>query len=106
MKLLLRTLLRSESNGLAGMALDGPRGPFHRIQPGTRWLSQTAEIPVYPVAIRAAAAVRLNNWDKTLIPLPFSTISIRIGRPFFPGKNKDLEEKCSGMKKCTLKDQA
>jgi lysophospholipid acyltransferase (LPLAT)-like uncharacterized protein len=90
MKQMARRLIQAESKGLAGMALDGPRGPYHRIQPGTAWLSQITEIPVFPVTVDATAAVRLNNWDRTLIPLPFSTVRVGIGKPIFPRQSEDL----------------
>ncbi len=69
---------------LAGMALDGPRGPRHAIQPGTQWLSQFSGIPVVPVYIRAPFAFRLNSWDRSLIPLPFSVVEVRLGQSFHP----------------------
>ena len=82
-KSVARCLLDQNSPGLAGMALDGPRGPYHYIHPGTAWLSHIANIPIYMVSIYAPHAFRLPTWDKMVIPLPFSTIEVRIKHPAF-----------------------
>ena len=92
MKNLARHLQESGTPGLAGMALDGPRGPYHQIQPGTQWLSQTAGIPVYTAAVQVRPALKLNNWDRTLIPFPFTRTYIKIGRPLVPRSSEDLRQ--------------
>ncbi len=92
MKNLVRHLLNPANRGLSGMALDGPRGPYHQVQPGTHWLSQTTEIPVYTVTVKISLCIRLNNWDRTIIPLPFSKVYVKIGKPVFPRDDVELEK--------------
>ncbi len=84
---------------LAGMALDGPRGPRHAIQPGTQWLSQFSGIPVVPVSIRAPLAFRLNSWDRSLIPLPFSVVEVRLGQPFHPTNTAQIKAAMHDVKR-------
>lgn len=76
--------------GLAGMALDGPRGPRRAAKPGTLWLAGLAGAPVLPIAVKAAWALRLKTWDRCLLPLPFSRVEIRVGEPCHPADGESL----------------
>ena len=82
MKALARTL--AEQGGLAGMALDGPRGPRHIPKLGSLWLASRSGIPIVPIAVRARRHFRLRTWDRSLIPFPFSRVDIRLGVPLHP----------------------
>jgi lysophospholipid acyltransferase (LPLAT)-like uncharacterized protein len=95
LKKLKRYLQNKNGLRLAGMALDGPHGPYHKIQPGTVWLSKSSNIPIFPVAIYARNKIRLRNWDKTIIPIPFTKVFIKIGKPIFPQSNSQLEKTMS-----------
>ncbi len=78
----LRALARGmgeAGGGLAGMALDGPRGPRRLPKPGSLWLAETAGVPVFPVAVKADFALRLKTWDRCLLPLPFAKVVVRVG---------------------------
>ncbi len=57
---------------LIGMALDGPRGPAFTLKPGTQWLSESLQIPIYPlgIAIRRHATLK-SSWDQARLPWPF-----------------------------------
>ncbi|MCL2206870.1 MAG: DUF374 domain-containing protein [Fibromonadales bacterium] len=72
-KHLLKALKSGKS---AGMALDGPKGPALVAKPGAEWLCQKAKIPLAKVDVKYSRALRLGSWDKTIIPLPFSKITI------------------------------
>jgi lysophospholipid acyltransferase (LPLAT)-like uncharacterized protein len=60
------------------MALDGPKGPALIAKPGAEWLANKAKIPLVKIEVKYSHAFRLNSWDKTLIPLPFSKITILV----------------------------
>jgi len=73
----VRHLLKALGEGRsAGMALDGPKGPALIAKPGAEWLSRKALVPLVEVEVKYSRAIRLNSWDKTFIPLPFSKVSI------------------------------
>lgn len=87
----LRNLLRSiqdvpaSSPCLIGMALDGPRGPRRVAKPGTLWLADTLQLPVYPLgtAMRRGFCLR-KSWDRARLPLPyFGKACVVLGRPCF-----------------------
>lgn len=90
MKALARSL--AEGTGLAGMALDGPKGPRRSIQPGSIWLSQTRGIPIIPVFIRTNTAFKLSTWDQSLVPMPFSKIQVYLGDAFYPKNTAEIDQ--------------
>jgi lysophospholipid acyltransferase (LPLAT)-like uncharacterized protein len=89
---LARYLKEESPHRLGGMALDGPRGPYHAVKPGTQWLSRVSGIPVYPTLVRSRFAFRLGTWDKTLLPLPFSRVEVVIGPPGHPRSPGEVGE--------------
>jgi lysophospholipid acyltransferase (LPLAT)-like uncharacterized protein len=74
----VKHLLKALKNGnSAGMALDGPKGPALIAKPGAKWLAEKANAPLVEVKVIYSNAFRLNSWDKTFIPLPFSKITLQ-----------------------------
>ncbi len=90
----MRALARAMEAGtaLAGMALDGPRGPRRAVKAGSLWLARSAGAPVIPVWAEAAPAFRLKSWDRSVIPLPFAKVVIHIGPPVFPSTTEELQK--------------
>jgi lysophospholipid acyltransferase (LPLAT)-like uncharacterized protein len=90
----MRTLIRGmeAEGGLAGMALDGPRGPRRVPKSGSLWLARQRSSSVVPVWVEAPRSFRLKSWDRSLIPLPFSRVTVRIGKPFHPQGEAQIAE--------------
>jgi lysophospholipid acyltransferase (LPLAT)-like uncharacterized protein len=65
----------------AGFAVDGPRGPARRVQPGVVWLAKLTGNPVVPFHMEASKYWSLKSWDHTQIPKPFSTVALVVGEP-------------------------
>lgn len=59
---------------------DGPRGPRFEFKSGAILLAQISGRPMLPMAY-AASHAWLIQWDKFVIPVPFSRIAIAIGPP-------------------------
>lgn len=75
----VRHVLKSLQKGkFAGMALDGPRGPALKAKPGSKWLADSSQKPLWHIQPRYGAHIRLKTWDKMILPLPLSSIDIRI----------------------------
>src|ERR1700681_2366521 len=70
---LLRLKREMEEGRPAGFAVDGPRGPARKVQPGVVWLAKLTGNPVVPFHMEASKYWSLNSWDRTQIPRPFST---------------------------------
>ena len=64
-----------------GFAVDGPRGPARKAQPGAVWLAKITGNPVVPFHMEASGYWSLKSWDRTQIPQPFSTVAVAVGSP-------------------------
>lgn len=60
---------------------DGPKGPIYRCHPGVIKLSSMSGIPVLPVRIHYTSCFRVRSWDRFIIPLPFSRVTLEICEP-------------------------
>ena len=78
---LLQLKREMESGKPAGFAVDGPRGPARKAQPGVVWLAKLTGNPVVPFHIEASSAWSLRSWDRTQIPKPFSVLALAVGAP-------------------------
>ncbi len=82
----LRGLLRELARGRdAAFAVDGPRGPLHRVKPGALVCARRAGARIVPVGVAASRAWILSrSWDRFVLPLPFSRVAIVLGAPLPP----------------------
>jgi lysophospholipid acyltransferase (LPLAT)-like uncharacterized protein len=78
---LLQLKRKMEDGQPAGFAVDGPRGPARKVQPGVVWLAKLTGNPVVPFHTEASKYWSLGSWDRTQIPRPFSTIALAVGAP-------------------------
>jgi hypothetical protein len=60
---------------------DGPRGPARRVKDGVLELSERTGAPVVPLRIACSRALRLPTWDRKLLPLPGSRVTVTWGDP-------------------------
>jgi lysophospholipid acyltransferase (LPLAT)-like uncharacterized protein len=86
----LRSCIRAlKSGSTIVITPDGPRGPREIVKKGVAQIALLSGAPVIPVSVVAENALRLNSWDRTMIPLPFSKVVVRIGEPLRFGKNAE-----------------
>jgi lysophospholipid acyltransferase (LPLAT)-like uncharacterized protein len=57
---------------------DGPRGPRHSMKPGAITVARRAGVPLVLCRISAGSAIYGSNWDRFLIPLPFTRIELEL----------------------------
>jgi lysophospholipid acyltransferase (LPLAT)-like uncharacterized protein len=76
---------------MAVHVLDGPRGPRGVVKPGLIVMAQLSAAPIFPVYISCDSAWILNSWDRTVIPKPFSTITVRWDDPIYVPEKLDDE---------------
>jgi lysophospholipid acyltransferase (LPLAT)-like uncharacterized protein len=60
---------------------DGPRGPRYVVKRGIIHLGKATGAPIIPVTYAATRRRQLRNWDRFIIPLPFSRIVYIVGEP-------------------------
>ena len=60
---------------------DGSRGPRHQAQAGSVQLSRITGAPVYTLSYDAHPKYEFSSWDKFILPLPFSKVTLNYGSP-------------------------
>ena len=71
---------------------DGPRGPIYQVQDGVTSLAQLTGLPILPMAFNLNWKIRLKNWDRFQIPLPFARCEVCVGQPLLvPREATDAE---------------
>lgn len=86
----LRGMLRGLKEGFdVGITPDGPKGPPRVVRPGVLTLSRLSGRPIIPVSFSARRHRRLNSWDRTLLPYPFTRGVFVYGEPLFVTRDAD-----------------
>lgn len=67
----LRDGLKQLKSGGLAITPDGPRGPVRQMAEGLPLLARMSGAPVLMLGMSCRPAVRLNSWDRALLPLPF-----------------------------------
>lgn len=63
------------------IAVDGPTGPLYDVKPGAAYLSEKTGVPIIPAGVKAPRKFTLSwRWDKYFIPVPFSKVTLTLGR--------------------------
>lgn len=93
-KALVESIHQVRKGASAAFAVDGPKGPYHRIKPGIIYLAQKTGRPVIPVSTASRRRRVLSKaWDRYELPVPFSESVIMYGTPVPVGKTDNVEEK-------------
>lgn len=83
----LKNLLRAMKAGKhVGIVADGSQGPARVMQPGAVYLASKTGAPVFPVVWAVDRCKVFRSWDRMVLPMPFSRIVLRYGKPMYiPG---------------------
>jgi len=76
----------------AGLTVDGPKGPALTLKRGAIALARETGSPIVVMTVAARPHVRLFNWDRMWVPLPFSRIIYFFTGPFYVPRNADEAE--------------
>lgn len=76
----LVTLMRKGFN--ASMAVDGPKGPIHKVKPGVFELSRLAKAHIISTGVASSSALVFEkSWNKASLPKPFARVVVVLGHP-------------------------
>ena len=78
-----------QSGHIAAFTIDGPRGPRFIAKPGPVFLAAQTGLPLVVFHIAHSSRLRLDSWDQTAIPLPFSRAHVRTSKVMYVPKNAD-----------------
>lgn len=93
-----RDLIRLVKNGkYIAIIPDGPRGPRHKLAPGTVVISRLTKTDILPFSFCVKRYYRFNSWDKFILAWPFNRGVMVWGKPikWEDLKNMSEEEACS-----------
>lgn len=87
----LRALKRSLEAGapLAGLTVDGPKGPWRRVKPGVVAAARWLDVPIVPASFSATRLRLLGSWDRMVVPKVGARVVVGYGAPLQP---RDLPE--------------
>ncbi len=78
----LREMLAELQRGRnCAIVADGSQGPARRAQAGCILMASRSGRPIFPVAWAASRHLTFRSWDRTVLPLPFSTVVLHHGDP-------------------------
>ncbi len=93
---LLNLMNNMKKGSNTAIAVDGPRGPYHIVKPGVILLAKKIKATIIPLAVKYNKRIIFKkSWDKSEVPLPFSTVYINWSEPIKinPDANKEDMEK-------------
>ncbi len=82
-KVAIQQMVEHLKSGISGGLIpDAPKGPALVSKPGALVVAQRAGVAIIPTAFAAEHGKRANNWDRTILPRPFSRFVVKFGEPF------------------------
>lgn len=104
----LAALVRAMRRGAdAVFAVDGPRGPYGVPKPGALTAARLAGGVLVPAGCAAARGrVLAGTWDRFVLPLPFSRVSIVLGAPIEPEEEDALGRVGPAIAECNARAAA
>ena len=75
-----------------GITPDGPRGPCYVMQPGVIKLAQLTGGVIVPVRVEYSRALRFKTWDRFMLPLPFSKVTVTFDKSYTVPRRMTDEE--------------
>lgn len=77
----LRGILRLANQGWSpSVAVDGPKGPYHKVKAGVFEIAKLTEAEIFPLTVACSDAwVFKKAWNKTYLPRPFARLSVVFG---------------------------
>jgi lysophospholipid acyltransferase (LPLAT)-like uncharacterized protein len=64
----------------AAIAVDGPRGPLHKVKPGILALAQSTGLPIIPAGVAASRKWNIRGaWNQGFVPKPFARCVVVFG---------------------------
>lgn len=87
----LRDGLRQLRTAALCITPDGPRGPVRSMAEGLPLMAKLSKVPVLFIGLSCNPAIRLNSWDRSLLPMPFGKGAVIWDLDTFP-EGGDLSE--------------
>jgi lysophospholipid acyltransferase (LPLAT)-like uncharacterized protein len=78
----LRAMIRHmKRQHLGAHILDGPTGPIGVVKAGIIRMAHESHAVIVPFSVTANRALYFNSWDRFMLPLPFSRVTLSFAEP-------------------------
>jgi lysophospholipid acyltransferase (LPLAT)-like uncharacterized protein len=84
--------LLKEGKNLA-ITVDGPKGPPFKAKDGVIFLAQKTGAVIIPACVKFEKFLRLNTWDRLVIPYPFTKAQLLVGKEIKVDPEDAIEDK-------------
>lgn len=94
----LRGILRLVKAGYhPSVAVDGPKGPYHKVKPGVFEIAKLTNGRIFPLTVACSNAwVFEKAWNKTYLPKPFAHLAVVFG-PALPEIERESDAHDAGL---------
>lgn len=77
----LKGIIRLKKRGRRpSVAVDGPKGPLHKVKSGIFQISRLTGLPIVPISFQADRThIFSKSWNQSALPLPFAKVIIHWG---------------------------
>jgi Uncharacterized protein conserved in bacteria len=87
----LMELLKEGKN--VAITVDGPKGPPFKAKDGVIFLAQKTGAVIIPACVKFEKFLRLNTWDRLVIPYPFTKAQLLVGKEIKVSPEDTIEDK-------------
>ncbi len=84
--------IRDGRGRIAGLTVDGPRGPRGTPRRGVVELARSLDLPLIPTSFSARPYWMLRSWDLMLLARPFARTLVQFGPPITITRDTTIEE--------------
>jgi lysophospholipid acyltransferase (LPLAT)-like uncharacterized protein len=78
---MLESVKALRAGDVVAIAVDGPRGPRMRAQPGVAAISAATGATIVPISWASRRGRRFDSWDRFILPMPFDRGVLIYGEP-------------------------
>lgn len=90
---LLKVIRKLKEGGSIIITPDGPRGPIHKVKPGTVYIQEKCRGVIIPIGVAIEKKKVFSSWDSFNLPLPGTRAVILYGSPFELPLKLNIEER-------------
>ena len=94
--------LSRDNNTPCAVTVDGPKGPRHEVKNGAVFIAKKLDHVILSGLMSCKKYKRFASWDKFVLPMPFSKITITYSDPIYVSEsteNEDIENDRENLQK-------
>ncbi len=93
----MRQQLLEGRGKIAGLTVDGPRGPMRQARRGVIKLARDLDAPIIPASFSSRPHWRLRSWDRLLLAPPLGKVIVAFGPPMWVAHDEPSKAACARL---------